>query len=197
MRRCEPMNAQEIIRLLEEPTDNRSLIKQKIANEAPTEELIAAMHNPKTPLTYAILCELLGNRKDKRAVPELISALHDADANIRNEASQALAKIGDPQTGEALMVQYLAEDDEDIKDWHIIALGSVGYRPAILHLIQDLDVETLRPHAVWSLGELRAQEAKAPLESLMKREDIASYTMQLIADALHAIDGSHAGKIEP
>jgi HEAT repeat protein len=190
------MDAQEIIRLLEEPTDNRLLVKQRIANEAPTEELISAMHRPKKPLTYAILCELLGNRKDTQAVPELISALHDADSDIRNEASQALAKIGDPRTGEALMAQYLAEQDEDVKDWHIIALGSVGYRPAIPHLIQALDIEDLRSHAVWSLGELKAQEAKAPLENLMNHESVDSYTTQLIKDAIRSIDGNNAEEIE-
>src|SRR5262249_22744686 len=148
----------------EEPSESRVLIKGKILHQASIEQLIAAMSEPKTQLTYAILCELLGKRKDAQAVPVLLEALQDTDSAIRAEAAQALAKIESPLAGEALLAQYLTEVDQGAKEWEVIALGAVGYRPAIPQLIQALDMEHLRRYAALALGELKAKGAKEAVQ---------------------------------
>jgi HEAT repeat protein len=181
------MDAKEIIQLLEGPSDNRIVIKGKILHQASIEQLIAAMHEPKTRLTYAILCELLGKRKDAQAVPVLLAALRDADSSIRAEAAQALAKIESPVAGEPLLAQYLIEEDKGAKEWEIIALGAVGYRPAISQLIQALDVEHLRRYAALALGELKAKEARAAVQQALASE-IDPYTVKLMKEALKALE---------
>jgi len=145
------------------------------------------MSEPKTQLTYAILCELLVKRKDVQAVPILLKALQDTDSAIRAEAAQALAKIESPLAGEALLAQYLTEEDQGAKEWEVIALGSVGYRPAIPQLIQALDMEHLRRYAALALGELKAKEAKEAVEKALTYET-DSYTVKLMQEALREIE---------
>ncbi len=161
------MNAKEIIRQLEEPTENGIPIKQRIISEAPIKELIQATREPQTLDTYEILSEILGKRKDPQAVPILIDALHNASSSVRAEAAQALAQIEDPSAGEPLLAQYLTEEDEGAKEWEIIALGAVRYRPAIPYLIQALNVEHLRLYAALALGELKAKEAKEDVQKVL------------------------------
>ncbi len=181
------MDANEIIRLLEEPTENRIPIKQKVLQEALIEQLIIAMHEPKTQLTYVILCEILGKRKDARAVPVLIEALHDADASVRTEAAQALAHIESSQAGDALLTQYLKEDSKGAKEWEVIALGAVKYRPAIPQLIQALQVEHLRTYAALALGELKAKEAKEAVQRALDHET-DPYEVKMMTKALKELE---------
>lgn len=181
------MDAQEIIRLLEEPTNDRRPIKHKILDEAPIEELITAMHESKTVLTYKILCEILGKRKATQAVPSLIEALHNTNDGVRSEAAEALAHIESIEAGEDLLNQYLQEASEDTKEWEVIALGAVGYRPAIPHLIQALQVNRLRRYAALALGELKAQEAREAIQQAMDQEK-DTYTITLMKQALKDLD---------
>jgi len=181
------VDVKEIIQLLEEPTENRIPIKWKVLQEAPLEELITAMHEPKMQITYRILCELLGKRRDAQAVPVLIETLHDADASVRAEAAQALALIENPLAGEAVMAQYLAEEDQGTKEWYVIALGAVGYCPAVPYLIQALNVENLRRYAALALSELKAKEAKGAIAHALARET-EPYTVKLIQQVLTKLD---------
>ncbi|HEY7418683.1 MAG TPA: HEAT repeat domain-containing protein [Ktedonobacteraceae bacterium] len=183
------MNAQEIIHLLEEPTENRTPRKQKITAEASIEDLIAAMHEPTAPLTRQILCDIVGDRHAAQALPELLAALKDASPNVRSAAADALASIGDSQAGPALLERYRADEDRDVRVMIAVALGAVHYQPAIPDLIQALDdpYETLQMEAAWSLGELKAAEARGGLQRVLARQT-DDYSRKLVQDALGKLD---------
>ena len=183
------MNAQEIIHLLEEPMENRIPIKRKVSAEAAIEELIAAMHEPITPLTREILCDILGQRHASQALPELIEALKDASPNVRSAAADALASVGDPQAGPALLEQYQTEEDRDVRVMLAVALGAVHYRPAIPDLIQALDdpYDTLQMEAAWSLGELKVTEAREGMQRVLARQ-ADDYSKKLVQDAIEKLN---------
>ncbi len=187
------MNAKEIIQLLETPTPDRRPTVRQITEEAAIPELIKALQEATTPLTREILCDILGTRADKRATSVLIDALHDPTPAVRGSAADALAKVEDPQAGPALMEQYSREEGDDgIRQLIAIALGAVNYQPAVPYLIQALSSssEILRLCAAWALKDLRAQEAKQPLEQALEHET-DSYTVDEMKKALMVISSSH------
>jgi len=183
------MNAQEIVHLLEEPTDDGIPIKEKVTAEASIEALIAAMHEPITPLTRQILCDILGARHAAQALPELLDALKDTSPYVRSAAADALAAVGDPQAGPALLERYRTEEDRDVRVMIAVALGAVHHQPAIPDLIQALDdpYDTLQMEAAWSLGELKATEARAGMQRVLARQK-DDYSKKLVQDALEKLD---------
>jgi HEAT repeat protein len=158
------MDASEIIALLEAPTDNRGPTRERIAAEAAVHELAAA-------LTRQILCDILGERRATEAVPELLQALDDPSPNVRSSAADALAQAGDVRVGASLLEHYHGERDDDVRVMLAIALGAVGYEPAIPDLVRALDdpYRTLQMEAAWSLGELGASEARQDLTRVLAR----------------------------
>jgi HEAT repeat protein len=182
------MNAQEIVHLLEEPTENRTPIKEKITAEASIEDLIAAMHEPIAPLTRQILCDILGERHAAQALPELLTALRDTDPKIRSAAADALASVGDSQAGPALLERYRSEEDRDVRVMIAVALGAVRYQPAVPDLMQALDdpYDTLQMEAAWSLGELKATAARASMQRVLARQT-DDYSRKLVQDALEKL----------
>ena len=183
------MKAQEIVQLLENPPDDGGWpIVQKVIDEASSTELIAAMYEPDSSLeTRDTLCSIFGYRKDTQAVPLLLEILHDPSPRLRGSAAEALAKIEAPEAGKELLAQYLTEENQGIKEWYIIALGAVGYRPAIPSLIQALNVEHLRRYAALALGNLKAIEAKEAMQQALAQET-DSYTAKLIQQGLSLLD---------
>ena len=179
------MNAQEIVHLLEEPTENCTPIKEKIIADAPIEEVIIAMHEPIAPLTRQILCDILGKRHATQALSELLDALKDPSPDIRSAAADALAAIRDVSAGPALLEHYRTEEDRDVRVMLAVALGSVHYQPATLDLIQALDdpYNTLQMEAAWSLGELNATEAKEDMQRVLARQK-SDYSKKLVQDAI-------------
>ncbi len=182
------MNAKGIIHILENPCGGLAA-KWKVRDEAPIEELIAAMHESKTVDMTEILCELLGKRKDPKAVPVLLEALQDIHEAVRSEAAQALAMIESPLAGEPLLKQYLKEEEENeaARVWQVIALGAVQYRPAIPYLIQALQDERLRFYAVLALGELKATEAKKEMQEALDGEK-GDYNRREMIKALQMLE---------
>lgn len=183
------MNTQEIIQLLEEPTENGIPIKKKITAEAAIEDLIAAMHEPIAPLTRQILCDIVGDRRAAQALPELLDALKDPSPNVRSAAADALSNVGDSQAGPALLERYRAEEDKDVRVMLAVALGAVHYRPAIPDLVQALDdpYDTLQVEAAWSLGELKATEARGGMQRVLARQTDDHWS-KLVQDALVKLD---------
>jgi HEAT repeat protein len=167
------LTAQKIIQLLEAPTDDRRPISDWILSNAPVTELILALQGNSTPLVRQILCDMLGERHERAAVPILVDCLNDASPDIRDSAADALAKIGDPSAGKALMECFAgAEREIGVRQMLALALGAVGHKPAIPLLIQALNEPngTLRGCAAWSLGVLDAEEAKDALQRALKHE---------------------------
>lgn len=185
----EPVNAHEIIHLLEEPTANRTPSKAKIMNDASIGEIIAALSQATQPLTKQILCEILGKRHAVQAIPDLLNALKDSSPGVRSEAADALAAIGNPEAGPALLESYKAEEDRDVRVMLAVALGAVHYAPAIPDLTQALDdpYDTLQVEAAWSLGELRAKSGKEGMQRVLLRQT-SDYSKKLVQDAINKLN---------
>ena len=185
------IKAQEILRLLEEPTEDRRPLKHKLQHEAPVKELIVALRNSQTELTRRILCDILAARRAKTAVPALIECLDDPSAAVNGDAAEALGKIGSPKAGDALLKHFIDEQH----GWYAVALGAIGYRPAIPYLIDALTNSSgwfVRGGAAWSLGELMAKEATKPLEVALAKEN-NTYALERIREARDRINGKEQG----
>jgi HEAT repeat protein len=186
------LNALEIIQLLSSPTkidsiriqeyfdrtgklppDHGYIVKSQIRKEASIRELIAALHQTTNSHVREVLCDLLGELQAKTAFPVLITCLEDSAAGVRSSAADALAKIGNPLAGEALMKRFAGIETEiEVQRMIAVALGAVGYRPAIPLLIKALvsiDPD-LRGSAAWSLGVLKSLEAANSLEQALSHE---------------------------
>ena len=70
----------------------------------------------------------LGLLRSRRAVPALIAALSHPIANLRREAVNALAAIGDPQAREALA--HLAQDG-DVEVRKAVARALAALEPVL------------------------------------------------------------------
>lgn len=161
---------EDVVQLLEEHTNDRRPIKHYLKRNASITILIKALEISKMPRTKRILCDILGSRHAKSAIPILISCLADSDWEVRNDAAEALADIRSLKAGEALL-QHLINDPLPA---YAGALGAIKYYPAIPFLLEALRNPSarLRGIAAWSLGELMAKEALPQLElSLITETD--------------------------
>jgi HEAT repeat protein len=186
------LNAEYIIQLLEVSTDDRRPVVKLVSKNASITELVIALQNS-TGLVRQILCDILGERQEQLAIPVLINCLNDTSPGVRSSTADALGKIGDSSAGEALLKRFDGtEKDTGVRQMLGIALGAVGYKPAIPFLIQALkDTDTtLRGCAAWSLGVLKAKEAEVSLEqALLITEKTELYTVNRIQEALKTIRG--------
>lgn len=189
------LTAKKIIQLLELPTNTYISITDHISDNAPVAELIAALQKPSTPRIRHILCYMLGDRREKAAVPILIKCLKDRSPSVRATAADSLGKIGDSRAGEALFERFTgAEKSMGARHMLAAALGAVGYEPAVPLLIQSLNSldEGLRGCAAWSLGVLYAREAKDALQRALAREigltSDSSCTADDMREAIKRID---------
>jgi len=179
--------------------------KQKLEREATTDDLLAALTKVEAPADRAVLIELLGNRAVARTIPAILPYIHNRSPRVRSEAADALGKIalgarrrsGDRAfhgvdlefVGDALLRRLINErTHQDRNIWLAAALGSVGYRPAIPELMNELAYpnEWVRGMAAWSLGILRAQEAVEPLRRALTVET-DSYARRQMEEALSEI----------
>lgn len=180
------LDSENIIRLLETPTDDRRSLMNNLKKVASTEQLILALESkPASRLTRQLLCDLLGYRGEAAAVSTLIRLLDDVEPQVRGSAAEALDKIGDPSAGSELLEQFKKEDDEGTRRAFAIALGAVGFRLAIPVLIETLKDKdpVVRGCAAWSLGVLKAQEAKEALAEALKSET-GTYAKERMEEAL-------------
>jgi len=159
----------------------------------------------------------LGEMADERAISPLITALRDAEWNVREAAQDALAQIGPPAVEplikalreyqiKTFVIQVLGKikdervldplmaqlRNEEFKDVATKALVEVGL-PAVERLMAVMNDKDkhVRKHVVMALGEIGVSEAVEPLIDATKDEDWA-VRLQAIA-ALHLI-GDERGK---
>jgi len=163
------VKAQDIVRLLGEPTDDRRPLTVKLQREAPVRELISALRISDTELSRRILCDILGARRARTAIPALVECLDSPSPSIKDDAAEALGKIGSPRAGPALLSHFVV----DPRLWFAVALGAIGYRPAIPYLIEALENPNamVRGGAAWALEELKVQESVSALEEALVKED--------------------------
>ncbi len=182
------VDALEIIRLLEEPVGDRRPLKHQLQREAPAKALIKALETSTNELTRCILCDILAERGTKTAVQAILKCLDEPTSeDLKDAAAEALGKIESPKAGAELLRHFLREK----RTWYAIALGAVGYRPAIPYLIDELTCSSgmVRGGASWSLGELRAKEALEPLKQALTLET-ESYAQARMREANELIENA-------
>lgn len=182
------VDAQEIIRLLEEPVEDRRPLKHKLQREAPAKALIGALEISTNETTRCILCDILAERKTKTAIQSILKCLDEPTSDdLKDAAAEALGKIENPKAGEELLRHFLKER----RTWYAIALGAVGYRPSIPYLIDALTCSSgmVRGGAAWSLGEFRAIEALKPLNRALTIET-EQYAQARIREAIDHIENA-------
>lgn len=113
------------------------------------------------PILRARAADVLGIRKDRKAVPDLLDALKGEYYTVRARAAIALGRIGEPKAIESLMVAL--EDPED--DVRIAACLGLGFfkDPSTFDditnvLLDDLKIE-VRQAAAKALGNTRHPDA--------------------------------------
>jgi HEAT repeat protein len=192
------MNAAEIIRMLEEPTQNRWPVIHKIRDEAAISELVTALQQSTRSLTRRILCDILGFRAELGRLPTgsaistLIESLHDPDEGVRSSAADALGKIADPSAGPALLAQYYKEQEGSrVRHMLASAVGASHNTSAIPALIEALSSSDniLRRSATWGLRHLKAQEAREALhKALLVEKD--PLTIRIMKETFQEIEAA-------
>ena len=186
------LSPKQIIYSLERPSKTHGLIKKRrLERNARVVDLLAALHLSQTPLTLANLCEILGWRKARSAVPDLIACLQDTDENVRADAAASLGKIGAISAGPALMRQLKNEEGSRNSEI-IVALGAVGYQEAeeyLTRMLRDVDPSN-RGAAAWSLGVLHSAQSQTALQAALAQET-DTYAKPRMQEALVQIVGKH------
>jgi HEAT repeat protein len=113
---------------------------------------------------YAALA--LGERKDSRAIPALIRALADTDANVRYHSIEALGHLCAAEAVDALVA--VAESGDFFLAFPALdALRRIGDPIVAPRLVPLLEDELLCEPAAAALGLLGDQEVVAPLVELL------------------------------
>ncbi len=178
---------EEIVQLLEKPTEDRRPLKHMLIKEAYLNDIIEALRIAKTSLTRQILCDVLRHRhrSAKSSIPVLIECLDDSDWKVRSDAAEALTLIGGKKAGEAILKHFKRE----LLPAYAFGLGFIGIREAIPELINALksDSHSVRAGSAWSLGKMKALEARMQLEEALKEEkdDWVKAYLQKAIDSLN------------
>ncbi|HYA87173.1 MAG TPA: HEAT repeat domain-containing protein [Nitrospirota bacterium] len=107
--------------------------------------------------------DILGDMKDRRAVPALIERLGDADENIRVAAAEALGKIGDRRAVDALLSCLTRHNHGWLDYASAEALGEIGDERALEPLLAALSRSSLREPILEALGKIGNATTLGPL----------------------------------
>jgi len=123
---------------------------------------------------------ILGDRRDRRAIPALIAHLGDPDVNVKFHVIEALGRVHATEAGEALTAIAL-ERDFFLAFPALQALGKIGTPAIAPRLVPLLGDDLLRAPVIEALGELGDEDVSVPLVELLSA---ASAPIEVIADAL-------------
>ena len=107
-------------------------------------------------LGRANAAKVLGNIKDKTAVPALLKSMKDEYADVRRLSAEALGKIHDKRAVKTL-IKALSDEVDDVKASAAMALGRIGDKSAVPYLkglLKSQD-ENVRKSAKWALDRLK------------------------------------------
>jgi HEAT repeat protein len=183
-----------LVRTLREQHRNFSVLSSVLDLLAMTdidvvEQLIDCMTGDDIDLrTQAAL--ILGERRDRRAVPALVRALDDSDVNVQFHAIEALGYLHAGEAAERLI--GIAERRDFFLAFPAIQalarLGDVSVAPRLVPLLDD---ELLRGTVAEALGELGDQLVAIPLAQLLDRPDAPT---EVVADALADLYERYEGR---
>jgi HEAT repeat protein len=123
---------------------------------------------------------ILGERRDRRAIPVLIAHLSDVDANVRFHVIEALGRVRAVEAADALVA--IAEQRDFFLSFPAIQaltrVGSAAVAPRLVPLLAD---DMLRAPAIEALGAIGDEDVVEPLVGLL---DTSSTPADVVADAL-------------
>lgn len=160
-----------------------------LRHEVEAETLLEALTDASAEHICIVLCDVLGWRHERIAVPHLITLLEHESSKVRSAAADALAKIGDPSAGKALLARLeLPDPNIGVRRMLLAALGAVKCREAIPLLIEYLQNPdpSQRGSASWSLGIMHVNEALPALQDALQYER-SQYPKERMIEAIRAI----------
>ena len=135
---------------------------------------------------------ILGERRDRRAIPALVERLDDSDANVRFHAIEALTRLNATAAAEKLLC--VAETRDFFLAFpalHALSrLGNAVIAPRLVPLLSD---ELLRGPAIEALGELGDEDVCEPLVDLLNSSDAPT---EVIADALAGLHDRYESRYQ-
>ncbi|MET8907617.1 HEAT repeat domain-containing protein [Micromonospora sp. NPDC004551] len=167
----------DVVNALERETPDRRAVVDELRRQAPVRVLAAALKASERPLTRQLLCDLIGFRAARSALPELLEALDDHHRGVRASAADAIAKAlayGGAQPPSSsltrrvlptLLAHWEKESTPQVRSILATALASVGdtsVQPLLQAALGDPH-EQVRLAAEWSLGRLGEASSKASL----------------------------------
>lgn len=120
------------------------------------------------------IIDILGEFRDRKALPLMLNALKDVDDNVRASAVEHLGKIGEPAVVDAL-IGILGSGDLWTAYPAADALGRIGDRRALPSLINALSVKTLREPVLRALSRFSDPDT---LRSIIPLLEDTSKTIQ-------------------
>lgn len=133
-----------------------------------SDELKAALRKLNGPHEEDEIRDLFDGLKDKGAVDALMKALHAQEPNVRSLSAFVLRrmKVQTPELTAELKHLLLSDPDPDVRG--VIARNLVFYAdketvPAIIEALQKDEVEAVRMHCAWALGDLGDPRGVGPL----------------------------------
>jgi HEAT repeat protein len=126
---------------------------------------------------------ILGERRDRRAIPALMRALSDTDENVRFHAIESLGRLRAAEAVDAL-VRIAEARDFFLAFPAIQALAKLGDATVARRLVPLLDDELLSSAVVDLLGELGDDVVVEPLAQLF---DQPHAPVEAVADALASL----------
>ncbi len=115
--------------------------------------------------------ELIGDESNVAVLSTLLT-----NERLSGPASQALAHIGTPAAGEALLSALLAADSDQMKTTLVNALGQAGYlqaEPVMLELLNDNPSGDLEKVLYDALGKTGTKASLQPLKKAAEQEKYA------------------------
>ena len=127
---------------------------------------------------------MLGDLKDRAAVPELVRALSDPDLNVKHAAAEALGKIRDPRAVEPLIEAL--HTDMWLQFPAAGALGELGDARAVLPLIDLLQTPGANVPAIQALGKIGDPAALGPLCTFLEADEssLREWALEAVAGLL-------------
>ncbi len=131
------------------------------------------------PRKQYLLCEILGEIRDAKAVPALLKQLDNNKANpsVASAAARSLGKLGDRKAIKPL-IEALDSPDTELVYHAAQALGNLRAQKAVDELVKLVDDERstfyetrIAAAAIETLGKLRSREALSSFKSILTSDE--------------------------
>ena len=170
----DPSAAPELFALMTQRADIRQSVLDALAKSTAAPQLVTLLGQAKDATTKRDLVRLLRKTFDPRSADAFAALVNDPDTDVREEAAQGLAELGDPRAVPPLLVAAKGDKDDDATDAldALRQLGNPAAGEGLLPLLKDF------PHRKASimraLGTSHAMAAGPIIEKELKGDDVGA-----------------------